>query len=37
MFPGDIPYIKLSRPVTMHGQSFAEIGTFGQSTAVLVR
>ncbi len=37
VFPGDIPYIKLSRPVTMHGQSFAEIGTFGQSTAVLVR
>jgi SAM-dependent methyltransferase len=37
VYPGDVPFIPVSRPVTMSGQTFRELGTFGQSAAILRR
>jgi len=35
VWAGDVPYIPLSKPVTLSGNNFEELGTFGQSSAVL--
>jgi SAM-dependent methyltransferase len=35
IWAGDVPFIPLSKPVTMSGLAFENVGTFGQSAAVL--
>jgi SAM-dependent methyltransferase len=37
VWAGDVPFIPLSQPVTMSGNRFETLGTFGQSAAVLRR